>query len=175
MSPSLRSIASVALGPLGSLRLNALLAVLAALAVLGLDMSVAEQGAEPPKAEPSGNAVRTCRDCGLVRSIREVRTERTAPRPDVYASSPQYLETRPFAPPLIGPAFSLSWGAGTEPQTRVGAVGSPQIQQHFTEISYEIIVRFDDGRFGLIEQDDPDDLRIGNRVMVVNKRVEKLK
>jgi len=35
-------------------------------------------------------------------------------------------------------------------------------------------VRFDDGRFGLIEQDDVNGLRNGDRVLVVNKRVEKV-
>jgi len=175
VTPGFRSVVSVALGPFGSVRPNALLATIAVLAVLSAGPSHAEQGGEPPKAQPPGNAVRTCRDCGVVRSIREVRTERTAPTQNVYASSPQYLESRPFAPPVVGPAFSLTWGAGQQPQTSVGAVGSPQMQQRLTEISYEIIVRFDDGRFGLFEQDDPADLRIGDKVVVVNKRVEKLK
>ena len=175
MTPGFRSVASVARRAFGTLRLNALLATIAVLAPLRLGLSHAEQGSEPPKAEPRANAVRTCGDCGVVRSIREVRTERAAPTQNVYASSPQYLQSRPFDPPVVGPAFSLSWGAGQQPQTSVGAVGSPQMQQRLTEISYEIIVRFDDGRFGLFEQDDPADLRIGDKVMVVNKRVEKLK
>jgi uncharacterized OB-fold protein len=49
------------------------------------------------------------------------------------------------------------------------------MQQRLIEISYEITVRFDDGRFGLIEQEDPDDLRAGDRVKVVKGRVERTK
>jgi hypothetical protein len=117
----------------------------------------------------------SCPDCGIVRSIREIRTERSMSRPDVYTTSPQYLDTRPNDPPRIGPAFTLSWGPGRETESRIGALGTPQMQQRYTEISYEIIVRFDDGRFGLLEQQDTDDLRVGDRVQVVDRKVEKLR
>jgi hypothetical protein len=132
----------------------------------------AEDSAAPSKPQTSPAA--TCRDCGVVRSIREIRTERKASPRDTYVSSPQYLQTRPFdQQPLVGPAISLSWGGGTETQTRVGAVGSPEMQQRFIELSYEITVRFDDGRYGLIEQADPGDLRVGDRVKVVKGLVQR--
>jgi len=35
-------------------------------------------------------------------------------------------------------------------------------------------VRFDDGRFGLIEQDDIGDLRVADRIIVLKRRVEKI-
>ena len=76
--------------------------------------------------------------------------------------------------PRIGPAFSLSWGAGEPPRTQIGAVGTPGMKHRYIDITYEVTVRFDDGRFGLIEQDDVNGLRNGDRVIVVNKRVEKV-
>ena len=172
MPQSLRAFAQVVPAHLGSSYWFTLLAALFALALLGQDAARAEDE-KSRKAQPE--SARACHDCGVVRSIREVRTERSVSRPDVYTTSPQYLDTRPNEPPRIGPAFSLTWGPGRETQSRIGAVGSPQMQQRFTEISYEIIVRFDDGRFGLIEQQDTDDLRIGDRVQVVDKQVQRMK
>ena len=132
----------------------------------------AEGASAEPK--PQTNAASTCRDCGVVRSIREIRTERKAARQDTYVSSQQYLQSRPFdQQPLVGPAISFSWGGNTQTEARVGAVGSPEMQQRFVEISYETTVRFDDGRYGLIEQSDPGDLRVGDRVRLVKGRLER--
>jgi len=135
--------------------------------------------ADEPSAQPKTQVgpTTTCRDCGVVRSTREIRTERKgSSRPDAYISSSQYLQSRPFdQQPLVGPAFTLSWGAKGQTEARVGAVGSPEMQQRLIELSYEITVRFDDGRYGLIEQADPEDLRPGDRVRVVSGRVERLK
>jgi len=129
---------------------------------------------ESRESKPQAGAATPCRDCGVVRSIREIRTERKSLPPDTYVSSPQYLQTRPFdQQPLVGPAISFSWGGGAQTQTRVGAVGSPEMQQRFIELSYEITVRFDDGRYGLIEQADADELRVGDRVKVVKGLVQR--
>ena len=146
----------------------------AALAALAWSLPAAaanEQGAQPA---PQAASPVTCRDCGVLRSVREVRTERKGRAPDVYVTSPQYQEARPFDKPLIGPAISLSWGAGSSTQPKIGAVGSPEMQQRLIDISYEITIRFDDGRFGLFDQDNADGLRPGDRVRVVKGRVERI-
>jgi len=146
----------------------------AALTVLTWTLPTAaadQQGAQPaPQAAPP----MTCRDCGVLRSVREVRTERKGRAPDVYVTSPQYQDARPFDKPLIGPAISFSWGAGSSTQPQIGAVGSPEMQQRLIDISYEITIRFDDGRFGLFDQDNADGLRPGDRVRVVKGRVERI-
>jgi hypothetical protein len=132
--------------------------------------------AEDTSAQPNPqtSVAATCRDCGVVRSIKEIRTERKSSRQDTYVNSQQYLQSRPFdQQPLVGPAISFSWGAGSPTQATVGAVGSPEMQQRFVEIDYEITVRFDDGRYGLIEQPDPGDLRVGDRVKLVKGRLER--
>ena len=49
------------------------------------------------------------------------------------------------------------------------------MQQHFIDISYELTVKFDDGRYALIEQDDVGNLGIRDRVRVVDKRVVGMK
>jgi hypothetical protein len=155
-----------------ALRLLHLLAALFAV-VLTAEVPAAEES-EKPNADSS--VAGKCRDCGVLRSIREIRTERQPRNPNVYVTSPQYLSTRQDDPVLIGPAVSFSWGSRNEQsQTRVGAVGSPQMQQRFIDISYECMVKFDDGRYALIEQDDVGSLRIGDRVQVVDKRVVRVK
>ena len=171
MPLSLRVLTVAAPRPIHDFPWFAPVAAIFVLALLGQDAAWPEDD----KSKPPSESTRACHDCGVVRSIREVRTERTLSRPDIYTTSPQYLDTRPYEPPRIGPVFSLSWGAGKETQAHVGAVGSPQMQQHYTDISYDIIVRFDDGRFGLIEQQDTDDIRVGDRIQVVDKKVQRLK
>jgi hypothetical protein len=157
-----------------TLLLMLLLATLFAVLQWGPNALAAGDDAVQPKPQPAVTG--TCRDCGLVRSIREIRTERKGSQSDTYVASQQYLQSRSFdQQALVGPAISFSWGGGSPTQPRIGAVGSPEMQQRFIEISYEITVRFDDGRFGLIEQEDPDDLRVGDRVKVVKGRVERTK
>ena len=147
--------------------------VMAAFAAVQFWTCAPAAGGDAVQSKPQPAVTGTCRDCGVVRSIREIRTERKASA-DTYVASPQYLQSRPFdQQPLVGPAISFSWGGSTPTQPRVGAVGSPEMQQRFIEISYEITVRFDDGRFGLIEQDSADDLRPGDRVKVAKGRVER--
>ena len=124
--------------------------------------------------KPLAGLTSNCTDCGVVRNIREIRSEREAQRPDAYVSSPQYRDTRPAELPLIGPAISMTWGPGTSPRTQIGAVGTPGMQRRYVDLTYEVTVRFDDGRFGLIEQDNINDLRVGDRVIVLNRRVEKV-
>jgi hypothetical protein len=151
-------------------RLPHFLVALFALVVLAAEASAAEWLGQNDNADTG--VASNCRDCGVLRSIREIRTERELRRPDVYVTSPQYLATRQDDPPRIGPVLSFSWGKRNEQiQTRVGAIGSPQMPQRFIEISYECLVKFDDGRSALIEQDDVANLRIGDRVQMMDKTV----
>jgi hypothetical protein len=124
--------------------------------------------------KPLVGVTTNCVDCGVVRAIREIRTEREAKRPDMYVSSPQYRDTLPAELPRIGPAISLSWGAGERPRTQIGAIGTPGMNRRYIDITYEVSVRFDDGRYGLIEQDDIGEVHVGDRVILVNRRVEKV-
>ena len=144
------------------------------LVLLAAEAPAAEDEDEKHNADTS--IASKCRDCGVLRAIREIRTERELRRPDMYVTSPQYLATRQDEPPRIGPVVSFSWGGRDEQtQTRVGAIGSPQMPQRFVDISYECLVKFDDGRSALIEQDDVANLRIGDRVQVVEKTVVRVR
>jgi hypothetical protein len=155
----------------------------AALRLLHLLFALVLLAAEAPAAQDEGQkhnadigVAGKCRDCGVLRSIREIRTEHQLRRADGYVTSPQYLATRQDDPPRIGPVVSFSWGGGNEQiQPRIGAAGSPQMPERFVDISYECLVKLDDGRSALIEQDDAAKLRIGDRVQVVDKTVVQVK
>ena len=91
---------------------------LAAAALAAFAWSLPAVAADAGQATPQSAPPVTCPDCGVLRSVREVRTERKGRVPDVYVTSPQYQDARPFDKPLIGPAISLSWGAGSSTHPR---------------------------------------------------------
>jgi hypothetical protein len=109
----------------------------------------------------------------VVRSIRTIERERQPQREmPSYMTSSQYLDTRRYSEPYVGPVVGVTFGPGQSTKTFVGAAGSPSMRQRILAITYEVTVRYDDGRFGLIEQDDVSRLRAGDRVQVVDNRVE---
>lgn len=116
---------------------------------------------------------RECRNCGVVRSVRSVERERSNRRGvSTYMTSEQYLEGRRYSEPMVGPVFGMTFGKGQETRSFVGAAGSETMRQRILEIHYEVTVRFDDGRYGLFEQNQLASLRVGDRVQVVNDKVE---
>lgn len=124
--------------------------------------------ARPPAVAPAG-----CRDCGIVRSIRNVERDR-ASRGGVstYMTSDQYLDGRRYSEPVVGPVFGMTFGEVQETRAFVGAAGSSTMRQQVLEIYAQITVRFDDGRHGQFEQDNAAGIRVGDRVIVVNDKVE---
>jgi hypothetical protein len=157
-----------------ALRLLPLLFALLALVLLAPKTYAAPEESQKHNADIS--VAGKCLDCGVLRSIREIRTERQLGRPGGYVTSSQYQATRQDDPPRIGPVVSFSWGGRNERiQPRIGAVGSPQMPERSIDISYECLVKLDDGRSALIEQDDVANLRIGDRVQVVDKTVVQVK
>lgn len=113
-----------------------------------------------------------CDDCGIIQSIRTIEHQRADRRriPN-YMASEQYLDTRRYSEPTVGPIVGMTFGPGQETRSFVGAAGANTMRQSLLEISYEITVRFDDGRHALIEQDDARGMRIGDRVRMVDKRL----
>jgi hypothetical protein len=142
-------------------------------------LRAAEDLPPPPQSSaPAGDLpgpVRDCRNCGVVRSIRSVERERAAGREiSPYMTSEQYLDTRRYSEPRVGPVFGMTFGAGQETRTFVGAAGSSTMRQRILEIVYEVTVRFDDGRFGLVELSDASGFRVGDRVRLVDDQLELL-
>lgn len=102
----------------------------------------------------------SCKECGVITSIREMQHER--------ASTATIAESLP----PVGPVFGFTFGGDKPVKGFVGAVGSEQMRKQFTEISYEVIVRYEDGRYGLVETRYGADLRVGDPVKVTNNKIE---
>ena len=157
--------------PIGVATLLAALAVTAAEEVPPPPpMPAADTAAQPAKARaPSAG----CADCAVIRAIRTVERERSAQREmPSYMTSSQYLDTRRYSQPYVGPVVGMTFGPGQSTKSFVGAAGSSTMRQRLLEITYEITLRFDDGRYGVIEQSDLGVLREGDRVRVVDNHVE---
>ena len=109
----------------------------------------------------AGTGTSQCRECGVVTGIRELQRERESAR------------TVTERLPPVGPVFSFSFG-GDAPtkQSFVGAVGSREMRDSLVEISYEVTIRFNDGRYGMVETRDGADLRVGDPVKVINNKIE---
>jgi len=137
------------------------------------DVPPPPESAAPAAAQPG--PARECRECGVVRSIRSIERERAAGREiSPYMTSEQYLDTRRYSEPRVGPVFGMTFGAGQETRAFVGAAGSSTMRQRILEIVYEVTVRFDDGRFGLVELTDAAGYRVGDRVRVMDNQLELL-
>lgn len=119
--------------------------------------------------------VPACPNCGTVRSIREV--DRQLPQPQTSAEPPGYTSPGDF-PGSLGGNLSAGWvvtaryksGEGMS-RGYVGAVGSPELQEQLTERSYEIVVKLDNGRFQLVQEDQPPPWQPGDRVKIVMGRL----
>jgi hypothetical protein len=106
--------------------------------------------------EPSVRA--PCPECGTIISIREIRTEREAAR------------LLPERAPSVGPFIQFSLGDLNKP--RVGGVGDEQMRERLSQRRYEVTIRFDDERYGLVEVSDASAFMVGDRVHVHQGRIE---
>ncbi len=102
----------------------------------------------------------SCRECGVITSIRELQQERASARTDTQRLPP------------VGPVFGFTFGNNAPAKGFVGAVGNQEMRDRLTEISYEVIVRYNDGRSGVLETRYGADLRVGDRVKVNQNNIE---
>jgi hypothetical protein len=109
---------------------------------------------------PAANLDPSCKECGVITSIRELQTERAA------------ASTVTERMPPVGPVFGFTFGGDAPVKPFVGAVGNQEMRSRLTEISYEIIVRYNDGRFGVVDTRYGADLRVGDRVKVVRNEIQ---
>jgi len=108
------------------------------------------------------SAASQCSECGVISGIRELQRERESAR------------TVTVRLPPVGPVFSFSFGGDTPSNNNifVGAVGNKEMRDRLVELSYEVTVRFNDGRYRVLETRDGADLRVGDPVKVINNKIE---
>lgn len=106
---------------------------------------------------------------GIVESVRESVTQKDASGLGMVAGG------------LIGGGLGSLVGAGNGKTvaTIVGAVGGGyvgnQVEKNQTQVSYDVIVRYDDGSYGSIRQGSPTGLRVGDRVVVTSNSIQLLR
>lgn len=126
--------------------------------------------------EEVSKAAAACENCGVIRSIREIRTERPVPRAGT-ASDPRTslaYTTGPGAPLLVGPVVVGTWNASGQTGSYVGAYGSDKMLEALQQSSWEVIVRLYDGHFTRVEEADASDLRVGDRIKIVDGKIQLL-
>ena len=109
---------------------------------------------------PDPKANQPCEECGVVFEIRSITTEREVART---------MEER--APPA-GPFISFPLSRDPKARPEVGVIGSKEMRKELQETHYEVVVRFDDDRFILLEVSDVSGFQVGDRVRVRQNRIE---
>lgn len=101
-----------------------------------------------------------CPECGTIIDIREIASER------------EMAKLLPERAPPVGPVIRFNLGEGADSKPRVGAVGSEQMRGYLTERHYEVTIRYEDGRYGLITIPDASSYQVGDRIHIHKGRIE---
>ncbi len=116
-----------------------------------------------------------CPECGTVRSVREVDREL---RPPSVTGAPEGYAGPGDFPGGLGDSNPVGWvavarysGSSGASKGYVGAVGSPEMRERLTEKSYEIVVKLDNGRYQLVQENQPPQWQAGDRVKIVMGRL----
>jgi hypothetical protein len=132
-----------------------LLAMAAAFAAVAALAQAPAQGAGAPAPRDSIMVNKSCDDCGVVRSIRKVETKQPLDSADRSATSGLVASI-----PLDGSRVQI--GSSTELRNEMKPPG----------VTWEIVVRLDDGRLRVVLQDDPGPLRADDKVKIVEGKVQ---
>jgi hypothetical protein len=112
-----------------------------------------------------------CDKCGVIRSIREVQVGRPVPVPEAFRTNP---EGGLGSDIYVGAVVALPLAEkGEQPgKPFVGGVGTPEMRARFSESTYEITIRLDDGGYTQVTRRDGASYRIGDRVRVSGTQLE---
>jgi len=148
--------------------------VLAAFALAGAAVVFAQALKIPdfrrgaPTVAPGPRPGEPCDNCGVIRSIREVQSERPVRAPKSVQNDP--IDQGSMASQVrVGAVVALPLGSGNP---FVGGVGTPEMRERFTETTYEIIIRFDNGNFTTVQRSDGASFSVGDRVRVRGIQLE---
>jgi hypothetical protein len=114
-----------------------------------------------------------CAKCGAIRSIREVQVGRPVAVPEIFQTNPAGgLGSDVY----VGAVVALPLADKGEQPGRpfVGGVGTPEMRERFSESTYEITIRLDEGGFTQVTRRDGGSYRVGDRVRVSGTQLELL-
>jgi hypothetical protein len=111
----------------------------------------------------------SCNECGVIRSIREVNKRRDGG--PAYATRTGTASS--FDARVVGALVVMPFGPGSPDKTSfVGGAGTSDMRDRFSEVSYDLILRMDDGTFRTIERRDGAQYNVGDRVRIADGRLE---
>lgn len=111
-----------------------------------------------------------CENCGVVRAVREIQSQRSVAAADP-ADNRAYQNPGSASNLIVGPRIGFTFGSG-EREPFVGARGSRGYVDSLQQMTYEIIIRLDDGSFTRIQDPNASDLLVGERVRIRDGRIE---
>ncbi len=112
-------------------------------------------------APPYGPGIdQLCRECGIIYEIRQITSEREFART---------LEER--APPA-GATINIPLGRKSDNRPHIGVYGTRDMRKLLEERVYEVVIRYDDGRFTRRQMSNAAFLSIGARVRVYQNHIE---
>jgi outer membrane lipoprotein SlyB len=123
---------------------------------------------EPPRA--TVNPGEPCDRCGAIRSIREVQSQRDTV-PKVFQNDP--INQGLGSTVIVGAVVALPLGRGAD-KPFVGGVGTPEMRERFSETTYEVVIRLDNGGYTMVQRPDGASFRVGDRVRVQGTELELL-
>ena|SRR5690349_23586147 len=126
----------------------------------------------PGGVAPAPKPGETCENCGIVRSIREVQNQRPVAVPKTFQNDPAGRTQNSNM--MIGAVVALPMGEGNNGSSYVGGVGTPEMRARFSETTYEITVRLDNGGFTTQQRRDGASFQVGDRVRVRGIEMELL-
>ena len=113
----------------------------------------------PADATADKPAAAACRDCGVVQDIRRIA-----------------LTVRPRVDPLANPPAQIAGSQGTAPLLSIGREGVHRAESYPSKSAqhtvWEVTVRYDSGAYGVTRVEREPDLRIGDRVRLVEAATE---
>lgn len=125
-----------------------------------------------PRVAPAPRAGEPCVDCGKILSIREITIDTSrggapvVPTP-IGAGTGGTDAGSPTNQNLIGAVIYLPFGGQRPDKPYVGGVGTPEMYKRFSETTYEITVRLDDGSYKFVRRPDGAQFGVGDRVRLL--------
>ena len=113
----------------------------------------------------------TCTVCGEVRAIRQVSAATppdAAPRATPALGSGSALDTAP----VVGTVARFEFDRDRSDSWRLGAYGTPEMQQRLGEIYYEVSVAMDGGERRTVQRRDGNRFYVGQRVALRSGELE---
>jgi outer membrane lipoprotein SlyB len=126
---------------------------------------------ESPLAVQAPKPGEKCEHCGVIRSVREIQSQRPVEVPKVLQNQP--TDSGMGSTVYVGAVVYLPLGKGTD-KPFVGGVGTPEMRDRFNQSTYEVAVQLDTGGTVFVQRDDGASYRAGDRVQVQGNQLELL-